>query len=964
MHAREISQTFSENGPYPLAHRWQLFFAEKPAGHQCVVWTRQFCHDMLQYITLLLVGDYLQGPQSLTLLPHYHMTDWADLLGKLVALKRESRVSSAIAQAHHNWTTTRVTLAGQEIPLWHVLLTEGVTYGMWDEDACVQIMLALSEGARPIYASDWSLSLASDEVGKTLCSLQGANPLRNVSAYSFTSAKVGDLVAATHGHVTLTTGDSTLDLFPFFLLDMAGTFWMWDGEISKDEVMFHSEFRRLLWPKATLPGYTETALRTSFPSMQDNSGRARYAVYQTERYIARQEQSGRYQPLAYLPNEELVGELHNFILSKSASAALICSRRGTGKLNLVCHMAQEWQRRGHIVIIQEAQDVGAKTFRNVIPLVPIAEGKRCILILPKIEEHPNLTNCFAYLQEFLQIYGHPQSGLRLLMVCDYDILQLLLKNDPLLLPLRFLYRPQLQVCKEMPFALTTAPLNQQTITAIYQQYQKIPDSKLANNFGDLHESLQERLRQQPVWLRLLTAGARGWRIPPQIRPDEILNNYLGQHLWERPLLGQAVEALLPLLSENYPIPVAYAEAYLTNANLPQTVWHEGVRHGIFEYRRTAEGKESLAFALPIVKDFLWAKSLQKSGKLGDLLKNNDYLHHYHTMIWTAVMCALKDHLGEMLTLLQELSNGPQIVAEALCLLEELRPTTADTQDTWDNKTARLCQFLLQQKESLFLQQKELALNALLEFFARLSQRKMCNIYYRVEELVIKHFPQLTFEQQLKFWETVARHYAAVDMAKTREAASKWWHAILQIDNPIDRRHVAYTLAQVYEDSNMPEAALEMGKLALRIAQDYGFFEEAYNSIRWLAAFHVRQNKLTAAQDYYEQMLPLADKLENRTGKLFIWQRQALIHNQTGNLTAAIDCYDKMRELAAVFADRLAPMQAYEAEAICFEVGEQYQEAIKMCQKAYQLATELALYDRARVLARRMAELNKKLAVTT
>lgn len=959
MYAREIAQAFIDQGPYPLARRWQLFFEEKPAAYQGIAWTRQFCHDMLQYVTLLLVADYLKNQQSPSLLPHYQMNDWAELLGKLVALKRESRVACQIAQIQRLWTTARVTLGSQEMPLWHALLAEGSrAFDLWDTDSCQQIMLAMCDGMKPLYENGWGLAFLPAAGAGNGKPLHGAKPVDLASLPATSRRKSGDLTCA--HRVLVTSGDGNLDMFPFFLLDATGQFWMWDGEISKDDAIYHSEFHRQVCARTSIPGYAEAGIRTLFPGAQDNAGRARNAVYQTIRYVTQQEQSGRYQSLAYLPSQELAGELNNFVIGKSASAALISARQGAGKLNLVCHMAQEWQRRGHIVIIQEAQDVGAKTFRNVIPLVPITEGKRCILVLPKIEEHPNITNFFSYLQEFLQIYGHPQSGLRLVMVCDLDVLQLLIKNDPLLLPFRFLYRPQLRAGSELAFALEPGSCDRQTTAAMYRCYQKIPDCRLASAFDELQTTSQDRIGRQPMWLRLITAGANGWRIPPSLKPDEMIGNYLSQHVWERPPLGQAIEALMPLLSDSYPLPLPVVVQTLEEAQLPSDSWREGVRQGVFEIRRSVEGKESLSFVMPVVKAFLWAKYLQKNGTVSELFKNGDHLRHYHAMMWTAVLCALKDQASCMLTLLQELSYGPQLVADALCTLEELRPTATAGKDRWDTKTAQMCNLLLQQRESLFLQQKELAVSALLEFFTRLSQRHMNEAYMRVEQLLIAHFPQLGLEQQLKFWDIVTRHYATLDIPRAKEAGGKWWQSVQQLENPVEKRQVAYALAQVYEQCNMPSAALEMGKLALRIAQEFSFFEESYQSLQWLASFYARQNKLAEAQDCYEQMLPLADKLENRVAKLTVWQRRALLYSQAGNLTAAIACYEKIRETAALFADRLAPLQAYQSEAACYEIGDQYQEALKMYQKAHQLAGDLSLHDKTRLLAAKITELTAKM----
>ncbi len=139
---------------------------------------------------------------------------------------------------------------------------------------------------------------------------------------------------------------------------------------------------------------------------------------QSEVWLLENIRARRYIPQVYFPRKAMEGELESF-LRGNKSGFLLLGESGIGKTNLLCHKVEEWQERGEIVLFYAGHQLSPDEpmeqrllgdlflqgdFIRLLEFVR-REGRRFIVIVDGVNEHPQSAKLLQQLCEFTQRYG-------------------------------------------------------------------------------------------------------------------------------------------------------------------------------------------------------------------------------------------------------------------------------------------------------------------------------------------------------------------------------------------------------------------------------------------------------------------------------------------------------------------------------------------------------------------------------
>ena len=878
-------EQLNDQYPYPLAKRFAMLLPGRLTSFDCIISTRQIAHDLLQYLTLLLAADYLTHGGQHTFLPYHQPLDWQELLQNLLN-KTDGPLAEAIGKIYHELKNSTIHCGLHESPLIKELLSDQQPIH-WDKTVCYEIGINLMAACQPLL--DFRLNLISGaHPGKVeLLPLSGPNPdLRNMPMRP--SDADASAMSPLVGHLILQWQNAWLDLHPFLIW---GRFFqmrtlevlLWDGEIVKDEIIYHGIFRTIVLSAADI-GYREPKLRSDLPVGSDSTIRARMLNCNLQRYVARCSQIGRYYPEIWQLYEPLIADLNNFVMSKSANAALLLGASCSGRTSIVCHLAQEWQKRNHLVLVLETGDLAAKTFRNIMPLVPVAAHKRLICIVPHIEEHANWQQLFAYFQDFLQMYGCPDSGLKILLVCDREIFQAMWETNVCLLPFSMLYRPHCCASAQYPFIIEMPPISEATAAEFYRQQSQLCGYEPRHIFSELSANLKRLICQEPLWLKLLLESVQNWDFSPQISMDEILHNYLDQRIWEDPTIWRVIKSLLPLFANAYQLHLPKIEDRLAELGISMTDLQACQRKGILEIRRNAEKQELLSFTLPVVRDFLVANHCYHAADLWDLLQRGENVQNYHANAWAICFYWRRKAQQPEVGQISDKIGVANLLAHALELLQSITPDRGPTGQ--ESKTIAICRALLPLKG--------IGVDALLSFLENLTQQqRQLPLFLWLQEQLDSQQQEMSHYQHKRFLQILTEHYQTADLAQACQIGLEWWNSLKDADDPFDKRLASRILAKIYQRRGQFASALTMAKHALAISEKDVEDLHSYEDLLCLAEICRLEQKFTEAQLYYHQLIELARQNKDFAQAIAGWHGLAAVVLELGHDQEALGYYDKI-----------------------------------------------------------------------
>jgi tetratricopeptide (TPR) repeat protein len=139
---------------------------------------------------------------------------------------------------------------------------------------------------------------------------------------------------------------------------------------------------------------------------------------QSELWLSENIRARRYIPQVYFPRKAMEGELETY-LKGSKSGFLLLGESGIGKTNLLCHKVGEWRERGEIVLFYAGHQLNPDEpmeqrllsdlylqgdFIRLLEFVR-REGRRFIVVVDGVNEHPQSAKLLKCLCEFVQRYG-------------------------------------------------------------------------------------------------------------------------------------------------------------------------------------------------------------------------------------------------------------------------------------------------------------------------------------------------------------------------------------------------------------------------------------------------------------------------------------------------------------------------------------------------------------------------------
>jgi tetratricopeptide (TPR) repeat protein len=161
-----------------------------------------------------------------------------------------------------------------------------------------------------------------------------------------------------------------------------------------------------------VPPETIEVERVTYPVLYDRA-RTRSELWLSENIRAR-----RYIPQVYFPRKVMESELESF-LKGGKSGFLLLGESGIGKTNLLCHKVDEWHERGEIVLFYAGHQLNPDEpmeqrllsdlylqgdFIRLLEFVR-KEGRRFIVVVDGVNEHPQSAKLLKCLCEFVQRYG-------------------------------------------------------------------------------------------------------------------------------------------------------------------------------------------------------------------------------------------------------------------------------------------------------------------------------------------------------------------------------------------------------------------------------------------------------------------------------------------------------------------------------------------------------------------------------
>lgn len=951
---KTIEQEVAQHYPYPLARRFLSYFGRRVEGMQNMLWTYRLAHDAIQYLSLILVADSYHNHQLVGLLPHYSLRDWIELLERQLRTEtlRTSQhrpVVDMVERIQGQWANAEIDSGDGKIA-WYATACTVCHFPPveWDEEICRKIVFDLCTSLAPL--QEFSLGWAGED-GQALC-LRGVDQAR--------WQKVA-IPSKARNRLVLYNADYCCDLFPFFLFSPGGRsyitspstrdpgpfdvekpeVWMWDGDNPREKkIFYHAESRDRVLSSETLPGYQDCKLAKCIPD-SSYTGLLRTSSHQVKTFVARYSQSGRYSGTVSCSRYEAIAEINNFIAGKFARAAIVAGKQGTGKTNLLCHLVQQWSGEGHLTTVVEACDIKEETLSALVSRVygknhswnlllkeaSSRPGRRCIIVIIGIEQHPETELLLDQLQEFLRHYQSPVYPIRTVLVGDIDFLSSCLAKNPVLLAEDLLYSPLLCASRNYPFMIEIPPLTEEALEKAYLEC----DDRPAGTYAAWSPGLKRRMRC-PQWLKLLTAGAGKWHVPNDIKSDEILYNFLDQNLWEYPAEAQMVKAVLPLFTKATEISV---DAFKSAPDGWRKSLDLCIERGILQERINLEGEGKVSFTLPILRDFLIARDLFSSEDLEfwqDLKTIN-----YNAARWVAFHF-LQHETPFPAKAWEKLLAYPEILAGALVLLEEIHPITMDE----GNKIIQVCRILVEQHPA--------GVESLISFLKELGERRNQDAFSILLQFMYRHRQCLVAKQLLP----------VLELVETYAPQTAIWDEWSQLtrDNSRIAKRAAHCLSKIhYRCRNYPQA-LAMAQKAIAVTGQVNDPQESYQDWQQLADCHYAQEDYANARECYEKILQLAQQLNDAMHFVAAGYQIAAIHEKAADPEAALNCYNEILGLNHQLGNVLGEITALRAKAALSRAKGRLDDAAKEYQQAFEMAHMLSAYPQMAEIAGEIASLNE------
>ncbi|MFA0745589.1 MAG: hypothetical protein LASZOEIN_002402, partial [Candidatus Fervidibacter sp.] len=446
--------------PFPIAFVLKTEVLEGKTLKEQVDGLVRLAETALQYATLIAVSDYAcakfkdeRVSHRLDRLRRPLTSDCAHFLRVAVPILKEhgALFVPELAEAINEATRKQVQavrmgewgLEEREMPLLDALvnLRNAIRHGRW-----VGRFEAFIEHHAPLIA-DFLHLMAWCERYPLLRLLSSGQCLRLMGAETtFTPEPIPDAAleelarAQRAGELTgLLLADPSLSrfrmLYPFLLwtdcphcqqeplLGLTEEVFLFSGEEGKRYVAYlgimHS--RPMSEPKERVSEIFEAKRvspetvkveQVTYPVLYDRA-RAQSELWLSENIRAR-----RYIPQVYFPRKEMEGELETF-LKGSKSGFLLLGESGIGKTNLLCHKVDEWRERGEIVLFYAGHQLNPDEpmeqrllsdlylqgkFIRLLDFVR-KEGRRFIVVVDGVNEHPQSAKLLRCLCEFVQRYG-------------------------------------------------------------------------------------------------------------------------------------------------------------------------------------------------------------------------------------------------------------------------------------------------------------------------------------------------------------------------------------------------------------------------------------------------------------------------------------------------------------------------------------------------------------------------------
>jgi len=446
--------------PFPIAFVLKTEVLEAKTPKEQVDGLIRLAETALQYATLIAVSDYAcaefkdeRVSHRLERLRRPLTSDFANFLRIAVPILKEhgALFVPELAEAINEATRKQVQavrmgewgLEEREMPLLDALvnLRNAVRHGRW-----VGRFEAFIEHYAPLVA-DFLHLMAWCERYPLLRLLSSGQCLRLMGAETtFTPEPIPDAAleelarAQRAGELTgLLLADPSLSrfrtLYPFLLwtdcphcqqeplLGLTEEVFLFNGVEGKRYVAYlgvmHS--RPMSEPKERVseifeakrvPPETVKVEQVTYPVLYDRA-RAQSELWLSENIRAR-----RYIPQVYFPRKEMESELETF-LKGSKSGFLLLGESGIGKTNLLCHKVDEWHERGEIVLFYAGHQLNPDEpmeqrllsdlylqdeFIRLLEFVR-KEGRRFIVVVDGVNEHPQSAKLLKCLCEFVQRYG-------------------------------------------------------------------------------------------------------------------------------------------------------------------------------------------------------------------------------------------------------------------------------------------------------------------------------------------------------------------------------------------------------------------------------------------------------------------------------------------------------------------------------------------------------------------------------
>ncbi|MFN3421841.1 MAG: hypothetical protein ACK40X_08980, partial [Armatimonadota bacterium] len=288
------------------------------------------------------------------------------------------------------------------------------------------------------------------------------------------------------------------------------------------------------------------------------------ALRQSEIWLRENINARRYIPQVYHPRKEMEGELERF-LRGSKTGFLLLGEAGMGKTNLLCRKVEEWRERSEVVLFYAGHQLRPEEplerrimldlylsgeFPELLNFLR-REGRRLILVVDGVNEHPNAPELLKLLCTFVTRY-HQSSTVKVVLsfrsAFFAKTLQALLAgggDEASLFPLSVFHSQivEEQGRKVETYRFTLERIDEEELEQIYEAYRAYegrPDPvtgkmlrfRPLTSFASLSPTVRAVLRH-PWYLRMVMEAYDGKPIPSTLWTGDILQAFCDAKIYGR-----------------------------------------------------------------------------------------------------------------------------------------------------------------------------------------------------------------------------------------------------------------------------------------------------------------------------------------------------------------------------------------------------------------------------------------------